>query len=143
MVVSIHVHLIAAKHVLRYLKGTIDYGLRHVVHCEFKIVGYTDSNWASSFIDWKSTLGCCFSLGLYVISWLNRKQTNVALNKTKAEYIAACSSCSEIVWIQKLLIGMFDLELDATCIFCDNQRCINLYENPVFHEKSKNIDIKY
>ena len=67
------VHLIVTKHVLRYLKGTIDYGLRYVANCEFGLVGYTDSDWVDSVIDWKSTSGCCFSLGSTVIAWRNRK----------------------------------------------------------------------
>ena len=68
-----HVHLIAEKHVLRYLKGMIDYGLRYVADREFGLVGYIDSSWDGSFTDQKSTLGCCFSLGSTVIAWRNRK----------------------------------------------------------------------
>ena len=73
MVESRHVHLIAAKHVLRYLKGTIDYGLRYVADWEFGLVGYIDSNSTGSVTDQKSTLGCCFSLGIAVIAWCSRK----------------------------------------------------------------------
>ena len=78
-----------------------------------------------------------------MISWLSMKQTSVALSTAEAEYIATCSTCSEVVWLRKLLAGLFDLELDATCIFCDNQSCIKLSENPLFHDKSKHIEIKY
>ena len=78
-----------------------------------------------------------------MILWLGSKQTNVALSMVEAEYIAACSSCSEAVWLRKLLVVLFDIELDATCIFCDNWSCIKLSQNPVFHDKSKHIDIKY
>lgn len=67
------VHLVAAKHVLRYLKGTINYGLRYARDCNFGLVGYIDSDWASSVPDWKSTSGCCFSLGSVVITWRSRK----------------------------------------------------------------------
>jgi hypothetical protein len=138
-----HVHLIAAKHVLRYLKGTIDYGLRYVADCKFGLVGYTDSDWAGSVIDRKSTSRCCFNLGSVVIVWHNRKQTSVALSTIEAEYIAACSTSSEAVLLRKMLLGLSDLEMDATCIYCDNQSCIKLFENPVFHDKSKHIEIKY
>ena len=120
MVEPRHVHLIAAKHVLRYLKGTVDYGLRYVADCEFKLVGYIDLDWVGSVTDWKSTSGCFFGLGSVVIAWLSRKQTSVGFSTAKVEYIAACSACSEAVWLRKLLAGPFDLELDATCIFCDN-----------------------
>ena len=62
------VHLVVAKHILRYLKGTIDYGLRYAGDCNFGLVGYTDSDWVGSVIDRKSTSGCCFSLGSVVIA---------------------------------------------------------------------------
>ena len=143
MVEPRHVHLIAVKHVLRYLKGTIDYGLRYVADCEFGLVGYMDSDWAGSVTDRKSTSGCCFNLGSTVIAWRNRKQMSVALSTIEAEYIAACSASSEAVWLRKMLSGLFDLEMDVTCIYCDNQSCIKLSKNPVFHDKSKHIEIKY
>lgn len=77
-----------------------------------------------------------------MIPWLNGKQTNVALSMAKAKYIATCSACSEVVWLRKLLAGLFDLELDVTCIFCDNQSYIKLSENLVFLDKSKPIEIE-
>jgi hypothetical protein len=63
MVEPRHVHLIATKHVMRYLKGTIDYGLRYILDREIRLQGYTDSDWAGSVTDRKSTSRCCFSLG--------------------------------------------------------------------------------
>ena len=76
-------------------------------------------------------------------SWQSRKQSNIALNTTEAEYIATCSSSCEAIWIHKLLTGLFDLEMEATVILCDNQSCIKMTENPVFHDKSKHIEIRY
>ena len=137
------IHLIAAKHVLRYLKGTIDYGLGYVSDHEISLQGYVDADWADSIMDQKSTFECCFSLGSALISWFSRKLTCVALSMAEVEYIAACSTCSEAMWLWKLLTWLFDLELEETCIFCDNQSCINMIENPVFHDKSKHIEIKY
>ena len=58
-----HVHLIATKHILRYLRGKIDYGLKYEVNQMINLEGYVDSDWAGSAIDRKSTLGCCFSMG--------------------------------------------------------------------------------
>jgi len=103
MVEPKHVHLIATKHVMRYLKGTIDYGLRYASDREISLQGFTDSDWAGNVLDWKSTSRCCFSMGSTMISWFSRKQTSVGLSITEAEYIAACSSCSEAVWLRKLL----------------------------------------
>ena len=66
----------------------------------------------------------------------------MALGTAEAKYVVACSSSCEAVWLRKLLPDLFDLQLDATCIYCDNN-CVNLSENPVFHDKSKHIEIKY
>jgi hypothetical protein len=112
--------------VFRYLKGIIDYGLRHVLDREIRLQGYDDSDWADSVTDRKSTSGFCFSMGSAVIAWFNRKQTSVALSMDEIEYITTCSTSSEVVWLQKLLAGLFDLELEVTCICCDNESCIML-----------------
>ena len=77
----------------------MDYGLPYGAECKFGLVGYTDSDWASSVTDRKSTLGCFFSLGSAVIAWRSRKHTSVALSTTEAEYIATCSASSEVVWL--------------------------------------------
>ena len=86
------VHLLAAKHVMRYLKGTVDYGLCYSGDHDFRLFGYSDSDWAGSVSDRKRTSGGCFSLGSEMISWLSRKQSSVALSTAKASYIAACST---------------------------------------------------
>jgi len=76
-------------------------------------------------------------------SWQSRKQSSIALNTAEAEYIVACSASCEAIWLRKLLTGLFDLEMEATVILCDNQSCIKMTENPVFHDKSKHIEIRY
>jgi hypothetical protein len=137
------VHLVATKHVMRYLKGTIDYGLNYDGDHDFTLSGYTDVDWAGSVFDRKSTSGCCFSLGSAMISWQSRKQSSIALSTAEAEYIAACSASCEAIWLRKLLTGLFDLEMRATLILCDNQSCIKMTKNPVFHDRSKHIEIRY
>ena len=99
LVEPIHIHLVAAKHVMTYLKGTLDYGLSYTRDHDFRMYGYIDSDWARSALDRKSTSRCCFSLGSTMTSWQSRKQSNIALNTTKAEYIAACSANCEAIWI--------------------------------------------
>jgi hypothetical protein len=138
-----HVHLVAAKHVMRYLKGTIDCGLSYDGDHDFTLSGYTDADWAGSVSDRKSTSGCCFSLGSAMISWQSRKQSSIALSTAEAEYIVACSASCKAIWLRKLLTGLFDLEMKATMILCDNQSCIKMTENPVFHDRSKHIEIRY
>jgi hypothetical protein len=115
-----HVHLVVAKHVMRYLKGTLDYGLSYDGDHDFTLSGYTDSGWAGSVSNRKSTLGCYFSLGSAMISWQSRKQSSTALSTTEAEYIVACSTSCEAIWLRKFLTGLFDLEMEATMILCDN-----------------------
>ena len=103
-----HVHLTDAKHILRYLRGTIDYGIKYEASQKINLEGYVDSDWAGSAIDKKSTSGCCFSMGSGVISWFSRKQSCVALSTVEAEYVAACSASCEVVWLWKLLSDIFD-----------------------------------
>ena len=67
----------------------------------------------------------------------------MALSIAEAEYVVACSTSCESMWIRKLLSNLFDLQLNATFIYCDNQSCVKLSENPVFHDNSKHIEIKY
>ena len=104
-----HAHLIAAQHILRYLRGTIDYGLKYEANQKINLEGYVDSDWAGSSIDRKSTSGCFFNMGSGGISWSNRKQSYVALSTAEAEYVAACSASCEVVWLRKLLSDSFDL----------------------------------
>jgi hypothetical protein len=137
------VHLVAVKHVMRYLKGMIDYGLSYDKDYNFTLSVYTDSDWAGSVTNRKSTYGCCFSLGSAMILWQSRKQSNISLNTVEAEYIATCSASCEDIWLRKLQTGLFDLEMEATMILCDNQSCIKMIENHVFHDWSKHIEICY
>jgi hypothetical protein len=108
-----------------------------------RLQGYVDADWAGSAVDRKSTSGCCFTLESAMVSWCSKKQSSVALRTAKAEYIALSVVVREAVWLCKLLTDLFDHEMDSTIIHCDNQSCVKLSENPVFHDKSKQIEIKY
>jgi hypothetical protein len=89
MVDSRRVHWVEEKHVLRYLCGTMDYGLDYLRGDGVRLVGYTDLDCAGCVSDRKSTFGCCFGLGSAVVSWFSWKQKSMALNTAKAEYMAA------------------------------------------------------
>jgi hypothetical protein len=127
-------HWVATKHVLKYLRGTMEYGLRYLGDGEVKLQGYINLDWVGSAADRKSTSRCCFSLGLVMISWFSRKQSSVALSLAKTEYMAAIMASCEAIWLRKLLVGLFDQELDPTVIYYDNQSCIKVFENPLFHD---------
>ena len=114
------VHLIAAKHMMRYLKGTIDFGLYYDGNHDYRLYGYTDADWAGSVLDKRSTSGGCYCLGFAMSSWFSRKKSSVSLSMAEAEYIAACFASYEAIWLRKLMSGLFDLEMDTTVILCDN-----------------------
>ena len=126
---------------MRYLKGTLDYGLSYDGYHDFRLSGYIDLDWVGSIFDRKSTSRCCFSLGSAMISWQSWKQSSIALSTAEAEYIVACSASCEAIWLRKLLTSLFDLEMEATTILCENQSCIKMTENHVFHDRSKHIEI--
>jgi hypothetical protein len=131
------------KHVLRYLRGTVGYGLRYASSVDMSLQGYVDADWAGSTVEWNNTYGCCFTLGSTMVSWCSRKQISVALSTAEVEYTTLSVAVHESVWIRKILIDLFDHEMDPTIIYCDNQSYVKLSENPVFHNKSKHIEIKY
>jgi hypothetical protein len=128
---------------LRYLRGIVGYGLRYASSVDLSLQGYADADWAGRAVDRKTTFGCCFTLGSAMVSWCNRKQSSVALSTAEAEYIALSVAVREAVWLRKVLTDLFDHEMDPTIIHCDNQSCVKLSENPVFHDRSKHIEIKY
>eukprot|EP00253_Pinus_taeda_P035352 PITA_35352 len=137
------VHWVAAKHILRYLQGTVDYDLNYRQADGVRLAGYTDFDWTGCASDRKSTLGCCFVLGSTVVSWFSQKQKSVALSSAEAEYMAASLASCEAIWLRKMLFSLFGQPLRPSVIYCDNQSCIKLTENPVFHDRSKHIGIKY
>ena len=133
----------AGKHVLRYLRGTSKYVLWYKQSNEVNLHVFTNAYWAGSPMDRKSTSGGVFSIGSTTVSWYSRKQRSVALSLAEAEYMAASQAACEAIWMRKILVELFGSHLDPTVIYCDNQSCIKLSVNPVFHDRSKHIDIWY
>jgi hypothetical protein len=104
---------------------------------------YIDSDWERSIVDRKSTFVCCFTLGSSMVSWCSRKQTSVALSTAEVEYISLSMSVREAVWLRKLLVDLSEHVLDSTISHYCNQSCLKISDNPVFHDKSNHIEIKY
>jgi hypothetical protein len=105
--------------------------------------GYTDSDWMGNTVGRKSTSRYCFSLGSTMISWSNRKQGSIAQSTAEAKYIATSAANREAVWLIKLLSYLFNVELEPIVIHYDNQSCIKLSENLVFHDRLKHIEMRY
>jgi hypothetical protein len=102
--------LVTTKHVIRYLKGTLDYGLRYVKDHEFGLYGHLYLDWVDSIPDWKSNLTYCFSLGSSVVSWRSMKKSFVALSADEDEYVETCAVCRQAVWLWKMLSRLFGLK---------------------------------
>ncbi|XP_050277843.1 secreted RxLR effector protein 161-like [Quercus robur] len=96
-------HLTVVKQIVRYINGTLDYGLWYSKDSNAYLVDYSDANWAGSVDVRKSTLGGFFYFGNNLVSWMSKKQNLVSLSMTKAEYIAAGSCCTQLLWKKKLL----------------------------------------
>ena len=136
-------HLKTAKRILRYIKGTLDFGLFYSSSNNFRLVGYSDSDWAGDLDDRKSTTGFLFYLGDTAFTWISKKQPIVTLSTCEAEYVAAASCVCHAMWLRSLLKELNFAQEEATEIFVDNQSAIALAKNPVFHDRSKHIDTKY
>eukprot|EP00253_Pinus_taeda_P027288 PITA_27288 len=109
---------------------------------DIRLSGFTNADWARSSMDWKSTFGYCFNIGSRMTSWCSRKQKSAALSSAEAEYMAVSTGSCEVIWLRKLLVNLFRRKMEATRIMFDNQSCIKLSENLVFHDRSKHIDIR-
>lgn len=125
-------HLTVVKGIFGYLVGTPN----------FDLVRYCDVDYDGDKIERKSTSGLGQMLGESLISWRCRKQNTIALSTTKAEYVAAASCCSQILWIRNQLED-FSLKYSGIPIFFNNTSAIILSKNPIQHSKYKHIDIKH
>lgn len=135
-------HYKAGKRVLRYIKGTLNHGIQFRRAEELKLIGYTDSDWAGSKDDMKSTSGYAFTLGSAMICWSSRKQTMVAQSTAEAEYVAAANAVNQAIWLRKILSDLNLQQNEATVIHCDNKSAVAIAKNPVFHGRTKHFNIK-
>ena len=136
-------HLQAAKRILRYLKGTFDYGIMYKRMSTNDLIAYTDSDYAGDLNDRKSTSGYVFLLSSGAVSWLSKKQPIVTLSTTEAEFVAAAGCASQVVWMRRVLDQLGHLQGRSTIVMCDNSSTIKLSKNPVMHGRSKHIDVRF
>lgn len=137
-------HQNAVKQVLRYLKGTVNYGLEYTrEEKEEKLVGYLDSDLAGDKKHRRSTGGMAFYLNDSLITWCSHKERSVALSSCEAEFVAATGAAMQAMWLRSLLSELTRREPQCVTLFVDNKSAIELMKNPVFHGRSKHIDIKF
>jgi hypothetical protein len=136
-------HWAAVKHILRYIKGTTDYGIVYLKEKgKVKILGYSDSDMAGDVDDRKSTSGVAYFLGNSIVSWLSQKQKVVALSSCEAEYIAAATAACQGVWLGRLLGDLMNEEAERVVLNVDNKSTISLCKNPVHRELNQYKETK-
>ncbi|XP_019196305.1 PREDICTED: uncharacterized protein LOC109190285 [Ipomoea nil] len=131
------------KCVLRYVKGTLDYGLRLSASSSSNIHVFSYSNWVGCLVDRKSTSGYAVFLGSNLISWLSRKQRTVARSSTEAEYKGLATVSAEVTWVVSLLRELGLHSGHPATLWCDNLGATYLTANPVFHARTKHVKIDY
>ncbi|KAJ4723417.1 Retrovirus-related Pol polyprotein from transposon TNT 1-94 [Melia azedarach] len=136
-------HLEAVRRILRYVKGTIDLGLLYKKNQENKIVGYCDADYAGCRDTRRSTTGYVFNFGSTAVSWSSKRQPTVSLSTTEAEYRASAMAAQESTWLMQLMKDLHQPIGKVVELFCDNQSAIRLAENPVFHARTKHVEVHY
>ncbi|CAN0884915.1 Retrovirus-related Pol polyprotein from transposon RE1, partial [Linum grandiflorum] len=136
-------HWCAVKRILRFLRGTIAVGLSFQPSVEPTLHGYSDASFASSPKDRKSITGYAVFFGKNLVSWSTRKQRAVARSSTECEYRALATLASEVIWLQSLLSELHIPQSKPPVLWCDNLGATYLAHNPVFHSRSKHLEIEF
>ncbi|GAB2292881.1 hypothetical protein Dimus_038225 [Dionaea muscipula] len=137
-------HLLACKRILRYLKGTLTYGAWYYsAKSDCALSGFSDSDWGNDLDCRRSTTGFLFSLGSTPFTWVSKLQPIVTLSSSEAEYVAIAAAVSHCIWLRQLLEEVHLLQPQPTVIGVDNQSAIAIAKNPVYHDRSKHIDVRF
>ena len=136
-------HLEAVRRILRYVKSTANYGILYKKGEDCKLVGYCDADYAGDHDTRRSTTGYVFKLGSGAISWCSKRQPTVSLSTTEAEYRASAMAAQESTWLIQLMNDLHQRVDYAVPLYCDNQSAVRLAENPVFHARTKHVEVHY
>jgi hypothetical protein len=136
-------HFAALKYLLRYIAGTLTHGCAYRRGDNEELISFSDSDHAGDVDSRKSTSGVLFFFGGSPISWQSQKQKVVATSLCEAENIAAATAASQGVWLACLLGELLNQRAAPFTHFIDNKSAISLCKNPVLHDRSKHIDLRY
>ncbi|KAK1677279.1 hypothetical protein QYE76_038127 [Lolium multiflorum] len=134
-------HLALVKRVLRYVRGTMDFGLHLLASSSTSLTAYSDADWAGCPDSRRSTSGYCIYYGDSLISWSSKRQTTVSRSSAEAEYRAVAHAVAECCWLRQLLQELHHPLATATLVYCDNVSAIYMSSNPVQHRRTKHIEI--
>ena len=136
-------HWQAAKQILRYIKGTLNFGIYYACGEKFELKGYLDSDWGCDLVEKKITTGYMFFGSSTSFSWSSKKQSIVALSSCETEYVATASTVYQAIWLKNLLGALKHPQHDPVQIYVDNVSTIKLAKNPVQYGRSKHIDTRF
>jgi len=135
-------HWKAAKRILRYLKGTISDGIWFKGD-DIELRAFADADYAANPDTRKSTSGFVLTLCGGPICWASRSQKSVAQSTTEAEYVAIADCVKDIIWARQLLSDLGRAPTRPTLVSSDNQAAIKLVHNPIYHRRTKHIDVRH
>jgi histone deacetylase 1/2 len=136
-------HWSAVKRILRYVQDTLKVGITFVKSSSIFLSAFSDADWAGSLADRRSTGGFAIFVGPNLVSWSARKQDTVSRSSTEAEYKALANAAAKLIWVEALL-GELGVKLkERPCLWCDNLGATYLSVNPVFHARTKHIEIDF
>src|ERR1044072_8623112 len=135
-------HLSTVKRILRYLIGTTSLGLVYEKDEDFKLNGFCDADYAGDCIERKITSGGCHFLGKCLISWTSKRQSTISLSTAEAEYVAAGSCCTQLLWVKHQLED-YNIHEHILPLLYNKTSAINITKNPVQHSRTKHIEIKH
>ncbi|GKA44662.1 ribonuclease H-like domain-containing protein [Tanacetum coccineum] len=134
-------HFSALKRILRYVQGTLDYGLQLFSSTTDSLIAYSDADWAGCPTTRRSTSGYCVFLGNNLLSWSSKRQPTLSRSSAEAEYRGVANAVAETCWIRNLLRELHTPLSSATIVYCDNVSVVYLSSNPVQHQRTKHIEI--
>ncbi|XP_071723317.1 uncharacterized mitochondrial protein AtMg00810-like [Rutidosis leptorrhynchoides] len=134
-------HYQAAIRIVRYIKSNPGEGLFMIRNNELEMKAYCDSDWASCIINRRSVTGYCVKLGKSLISWRSRKQKIVSRSSSESEYRVMADTIAELMWLKGLLVKL-GVKIDQPMkLFRDNEAALHIAANPIYHERTKHIEI--
>lgn len=136
-------HWAAVKRIWRYLNGSSSHGLTLRPDSSFSLHAYCDADWAGCPDDRRSTSGFCIYFGSNLISWSSKKQPTVSRSSTEAEYRSLAITSAELIWVQFLLAELHFFLSSPPVLWCDNIGATFLASNPMFHARTKHVEIDY